>query len=222
LVAIAFVLAACASVQALTLADTTHFSVVSTFAPVLPKPFGGLRFSADGATLYAVGAADSASSALYSMTVTRDVNGRVATLGTPVKVFNGAPSFAEPAGLDAGVEFGPSGTLFYTYYPSPNLAQRPLGIAGSEQEAALPGVFSLAGLTFSPHRTDPGTGFGRLQVSTGISSFIYEVPLVASATPGLFVVPNGSSLSLFAKVYSAGPPRVGGQGVTGIQYVPGG
>jgi hypothetical protein len=118
--AIAFVLGACPSVRALTLADTTHFSVVSTFTPVLATPFGGLRFAADGATLYAVGGADSASSALYSMTVTRDVNGRVATLGTPVKVFNGAPAFPEPAGLDAGVEFGRSGRS-----GSPGASRRP-------------------------------------------------------------------------------------------------
>jgi hypothetical protein len=212
-----------ATAWAVTLADPVQFTIVATHTPSLPRAYGGIRFSADGTILYAVGDSDAPSSALYAMTVTRDAgSGRVVSLGTPTTVFAGEPSWSDPAGLDAGLEFGPAGTLFYTYFPSPNLAQRPGGLTGMESELTVPGVTSLAGLTFSPHRPDPGTGFGRLQVTTGLTHHLYEVPLAASATPGLFVIPQNQSLELFAKLYRPGPPRVGGQGATGLAYVPGG
>jgi hypothetical protein len=204
-------LASCGPAFAITLADPAHFAVAATYTPSLPTPYGGLRFSADGNTLYAVGGADDTGSALYSMSVTRDAMSRVVSLGSPVKVFDGAPSFAEPAGLDAGLAFGPSGTLFYTYYPSPNLAQRPLGIGGSENELVLPGITSAAGIAFSPFRTDPGTGFGRLQITTGTGSNVYEVPLTTTATPGLYAIPNGGSLTLFAKLFRSGPQSSAGR-----------
>src|SRR6185369_3412683 len=57
--------AACAPAFAITLADPAHFTVAATYTPSLPTPYGGLRFSADGNTLYAVGGADDTGSALY-------------------------------------------------------------------------------------------------------------------------------------------------------------
>src|SRR5262249_10193635 len=156
------------------------------------RPTGGMRFSADGTQLYVVGLADDNASALYRLPVTRNASTQEGiALGTPVKIFTGAnPDPTETdARLDAGLEFGPRGTFFYTYYPTSFIAQRPGGVTGTEQKFDLSALSSVSGLTFAAARTDPGTGFGYLNVSTGVSSNIYEVALVASGTPGVWV-PN--------------------------------
>jgi DNA-binding beta-propeller fold protein YncE len=123
---------ASASAHAITLADPAHFDVTHTFTPGLATPFGGLRFSSDGSLLYAVAAADGTSSAVRVMAVMRDASGEVTSLGAPVTIFTGASPDVDPAGIDAGLEFGPSGTLFYGYFPSAFLAERPFGIAGAQ------------------------------------------------------------------------------------------
>jgi hypothetical protein len=43
----------------------------------VPRPLGGLRLSANGATLYLVGAASSNTSAVYSLTVVRNLQNRI-------------------------------------------------------------------------------------------------------------------------------------------------
>jgi hypothetical protein len=71
---------------AITLQDPAHFQVARTFtvSPGVPRPIGGVRFSADGATLYVVGGADTATSALYRMAVTRSATTQeVTALGSP-------------------------------------------------------------------------------------------------------------------------------------------
>src|SRR5262245_8917101 len=212
---------------AITLQDPVNFQIPRTFtvSPGVPRPIGGLRFSADGNTLYVVGGADTAASALYRMTVTRSAaTQEVTALTSPVKVFNGSnplPNETE-SGLDAGLEFGPAGTFFYTYYPTNLLAERPGGVAGTERRVELSALVAVAGLTFAPARIDSGTSFGYLHVSTGLTSNVYEVPLVADTTTGVWVPNPSAAIRLFARVFRAGPPRVGGDGVTGIQYVPAG
>jgi hypothetical protein len=160
--ALAFaVLGVCGSAHAITLADPTSFSVVATYAPSLPTPYGGLRFSANGATLYAIGDADEANSALYSMAVTRDAMSRVASLGAPVKVFDGAPSFVDPRASTPGSSSGRAAPLLYL--PSvAEPAQRLGGIVGTEQEYALPGLSSASAPPSRPIAST-GTGFGRLR-----------------------------------------------------------
>src|SRR5213075_1872401 len=126
------------------LADPAHFANPRSFAvsPGVPRPLGGVRFSTDGGTLYVIGAADSSSSALYALAVSRHpVTGEVTGLGSPVKVFDGQPPSSDvPTGLDAGLQWSPgAGTLFYTYYPSTEIAERPGGVAGTQQRYAVGG-----------------------------------------------------------------------------------
>jgi hypothetical protein len=128
------------------------------------------------------------------------------------KAFGGTRS-----GLDAGWEVGPTGTLFYTYWIANWLGQRPGGVGGSETLLDLDtfGIpVSASGLTFSPHRIDPGTGFGTLQVTTNDAQTtflrdIYEIPLTpvgdGTFTPG-------------PPVLFATPAPVGS--LTGMQYAP--
>ena len=125
----------------ITFTDPANYGVKHTWSGVslgIPGPLGGLMFSPDGNTLYAVGASERTNSALYAVPVTRDPSTHEVTdLGpdtSVTKVFDGNPS---TAGLDAGLEFGPAGTFFYTYWPSNRLGERPGGIGGSEGAVVL-------------------------------------------------------------------------------------
>jgi len=210
-------LAAAPSLAAVTLEDPANFAVRHTYSSTdlgIPGPLGGLIFSADGNTLYVVGASEASTSALYAVPVTRDAaTSEVTALGPAAavtKAFDGTPT---TPGLDAGFDLGPAGTLFYTYWSSNRLGERPGGVGGAETQFNMANVgvpSSIAGLTFSPHRTDPGTGFGRMQISSWQGANLYEIPLTPAGggifTPGQAV--------LFVTL-----PQ---QGTGGIQYVPSG
>jgi hypothetical protein len=196
--------------SAIVLDDPDHFQVKGTWSATdlgVPPPLGGLAFSADGGTLYVVGDADEAGSGLYAVPVVRDNAGQVTDLGSGVLAFGGS------AGLDAGLERGPAGTLFYSYIRTNQLGQRPGGVGGAESvfDLGAHGVpAAISGLTFSPVRIDPGTGFGRLQISTTFGSELLEVPLVA-AGGGAFQ-PHAASVFVTLPLGS----------VAGLQYVPAG
>src|SRR5207245_2345559 len=120
---------------------------------------GGILFSPDGNTLYVVAASDTTTSALYAVSVTRSTttNEVINLVGPASKVFD-ANSPAAGTGLDAGWQFGPSGTLFYSYFPANVLAER---VGANEMQFNLNSLkvpSSVAGLAFSPFRVDPGTG----------------------------------------------------------------
>lgn len=172
-------------VRAAVVLEDPAYSLKRTWSgPVeLGVPFylGGLMFSADGATLYLIGESESSNSAAYALPVSRDATTREVTgFGSPSVAFHGDPGV--PGGLDAGFESGPSGTLFNTYYYGNVLAQRPGGVSGAEHlfDLSASGIpQSVGGLTFSPWRTDPGTGFGMMQVSVYGGGFeLYDVPLL--------------------------------------------
>ncbi len=175
----------------------------------IPANIGGLLFSSDGNTLYVVGAASGDGSGVYAVSVVRDPSTHEVTnlVGPATLVFAGAPPSAG-AGVDAGLEFGPSGTLFYSYFDANRLAER---VGGSEMQFNLTSLAvpsSVAGLTFSPFRTDPGTGFGRLQINTGRAATLYELSL--SAAGGGFFTPTGKTT--FATLPKGS--------LAGMQYVP--
>jgi len=203
--------------------DDPALSLGQTWSNValnLPQNLGGLFFSEDGANLYVVGDADNSSSELYSVPVTRDPGtGEVVMLGpnfAVTRVFGGTRT-----GLDAGWAVGPQGTLFYTYWDSNWLGQRPGGVTGTDEtlfDLSTIGVpVSAAGLTFSPHRIDPGTGSGTLQISTndGQVTFlrdIYEIPLTpvgdgtfTPGTPVLFATPAPVGSLTAIRYAPAGP-----------------
>jgi MYXO-CTERM domain-containing protein len=203
-----------APAQAFELEDPANFRLENTWSGTdlgVPGRLGALFFSVDGSTLYVVGNAEASSSALYAVEVTRSAQGRVVDLGpatTTTTVFEGTLT-----GLDTGLEIGPLGTLFYTYWSANHLGQRPGGFAGAETlyDMATYGVpRSVAGLTFSPHRTDPGTAFGQMQVSSWQGDDIFELPLTP-ATGGLF---TPGDATLFVSL-----PQ---EGTGAIQYVPSG
>lgn len=217
IVALAVVIVA-GPAAAVVLEDPANFAVKRTWSgPTelgIPANLGGLLFSADGATLYAVGNSERAASALYAVPVTRDpITHEVVDLGpigSVTKVFDGN---AATPGLDAGWDVGPAGTLFYTYWSANYLGQRPGGVAGAETlfDMATVGVpSSIAGLTFSPHVTDPGTGFGLMQISSWQGANLFNVPLTA-AGGGVF---TPGTVETFVTL-----PQ---QGTGAIQYVPSG
>ena len=203
------------SVAALSFAEPNKFHLSRTWtAPQLglEVPLGGLLFSVDGATLYVVGNSERDQSRLYRVPVVRAPSGEVTALGPARSV--SVAFWGAVRGLDAGLDFGPGGHLYFTYWPANIIAQKQGGISGAESRsnaASLGLPESVAGLTFSPHATDPGAGFGWMQLSiwslTGNRN-IYRVGLRPEAD-GRFL-PTGSEL--FAVL-----PR---QGTGAIQYVP--
>lgn len=201
---------AAARVYAIALDDEEHFQVKNTWSATalgVPTPLGGLVFSPDGATLYVVGGADKSTSVLYALPVTRDAADRVTGFGAAAPVFMGS------GGLDAGLEHGPAGTLFYSCFATNQLGERPGGVGSSETRLDLGphGVPSaIAGLTFSPFRIDPATGFGRLQISTSFGNVLYELPL-APTGGGLFT--PGDATPFVALPLAS---------ISGLHYIPAG
>jgi hypothetical protein len=156
----------------------------------IPTNLGGIRFSSDGSTLYAVGSADVPASAVYAIPVVRDgVTGEIIDLAMAAATPFFTANVSTPAGgLDAAPEEGPAGTLFYTYFNANDgnfIGQRRASDFMEMQFDLEPqGVpLWLGGLAFSPFRTDPGTGFGRLQVGVyngdpdTTPRDVFEVPL---------------------------------------------
>ncbi len=205
---------------AVTLTDPDNFGVKKTWSGSslgLPGNLGGLLFSPDGRTLYVVGDSETLKSALFAVPVTRDpATNEITDLGPADQVtvvFEGSRTYP---GLDAGWEVGPAGTLFYTYWPSHRVAERPGGVSGAETlfdmfPVGLPDF--VAGLTFSPHITDPNTGFGVMQVSIwdyGKNRDLYNVVL-NPVGEGLF---QPKQIELFV--------RLPWEGTGSLQYIPAG
>jgi hypothetical protein len=203
------------SAQALTLDDPANYHLKNTWSGAslgIPSHLGGLLYSEDGSMLYVVGDSEGSTSALYAVPVTRDPSTlEVTALGPAAAVtivFAGSK-----AGLDAGWDRGPAGTLFYTYWNANFLGERPGGLAGPEtlfDMAAVSLPSSIAGLAFSPHFDDPGTGFGQMQVSTWYGADLWDVALLPSGG-GIF---TPIAVSKFVTL-----PH---QGTGAIQYVPSG
>ncbi|MBI4821466.1 MAG: Ig-like domain-containing protein [Deltaproteobacteria bacterium] len=209
--ALAFMLVARPSL-AIQLDDPTNFQVVQIWRGVdfgVPGRLGGLLFSEDGQTLFAVGNAEASDSALYALPVSRDPStGRILSFGAPTLVFAGT---ATTPGLDAGLERGPEGTLFYTYWSAHKLGERPEANPGVETmfDMTPTGVpSSVAGLAFSPFLLDANSGFQRMQVSSWLGDGVYDVPLTPRGG-GIF---EPGAATLFVRL-----PQ---EGTGAIQYVP--
>jgi hypothetical protein len=212
--------------SAITLADSTTFTAKGTWdatALAIPLNLGGIRFSSDGTTLYAVGSADVPSSAMYAIPVVRDPSTHeivdlAMAAATPVFTAN----VSTPAGgLDSGPEEGPAGTLFYTYFNANGgnfIGERRAGdLMEMQFDLAPQGVpLWLSGLAFSPARIDAATGFGMLNVSVydgdpdTTPRDVFELPLSAAGT-GFFA--PGTATRLLSLADGT---------VNGICYVPGG
>jgi hypothetical protein len=221
--------------QAQTLADPVTFTVKRTFAGAtigVPQELGAALFSADGSTLYVVGNADRTNAdAVFAVPVIRDAGTQeIIDFGPSDAVTTVFEGTSLTGGLDAGLEFGPGGTIFYAYWLPNTLAQRPGGFGGTETVFDLTSVgvpVSGGGLTFSPFRCDTNTQFGQLQVSvydgdddsdpsTGPRN-IYDVALSAGSG-GLFTPTN-------ATIFAGLPPGTAGMPIgspTAMRYIPSG
>jgi hypothetical protein len=222
------VLGGAAASQAFTFMDPTFHEKGSWSSAMLgiPPPgyLGAIQFSADGNTLYVVGNSDTPASAVYAVPVTRDaVTGEVTDLGAASSTPFFSANVSTPAGgLDTGLEAGPGGTFFYTYFNANGgnfIGERAPSALGTEMQfnlAPLGVPLWLSGLTFSPFRMDPGTGFGNLQVSVyngdpdTTPRDIYEIALTPIGNG--FFTPGAKTLFL---TLAAGD-------VLGFQYVPSG
>ena len=194
--------------------DDTGFRVASVWTgsslgiPVSSDPacvitntctnLGGILFSPDGNTLYVVAASDTTTSALYAVSVTRSTttNEVINLVGPASKVFD-ANSPAAGTGLDAGWQFGPSGTLFYSYFPANVLAER---VGANEMQFNLNSLkvpSSVAGLAFSPFRVDPGTAVGTLQINARIPEIVPFGAVILSLAVGPAISQEG--VTVFVK-----------------------
>ncbi len=170
------VLAHATASRAVTLADPVTYTVKRTWSAAtlsIPTSLAGIRFAPDGNTLYAVGSADVPASAMYAIPVVRDPTTHEIVdlaMAAATPVFSANVSTAA-GGLDSGPATGPAGTLFYTYFDANNgnfIGERRPSDIGTETQydvAPLGVPLWLGGLAFSIFRTDPGTSFGRLNVS---------------------------------------------------------
>lgn len=201
-----------APANAIQLDDPNLFQLVQSWSGAtygVPGRPGAIMFSADGATLFVVGDSETASSALYALPVMRDpASQQVTGFGQATLVFSGDPTIP---GLDAGLDTGPEGTLFYTYWDAHFIGQRPVRTSTVETvfDMTPTGVpSSVAGLTFSPHLLDAGSNFAQMQVSSWLGNGLYNVPL----TP----LGGGRYQPGTAELFVALPQ----QGTGAIQYVP--
>jgi hypothetical protein len=189
--------------------------------PKLPPLYGGLAFKYDNANQIIIGGdANVAGGNLYSINVTRDVNGHITG-------FSGAAQFyAEAPYNDGGVVFGPNNVLFASRWPVNEMAQYLPGSTAPDKiiDMSLLGIASShAALNFVP----PGFGgAGRIKLVSWSGGEFYDatitpdgsgtynlngVNLVTTLTggpEGFVYVPLGSNLfanpSLIVSEYSAG------------------
>src|SRR5689334_4063026 len=123
---VVLVIAAAASAQAQVVQapfDADYSFVDLGSAPGVQANAGGLVFlPGDPDTLLIGGAANSALGKVYSIGVTRDVDGHVNGFDGTAVVYATAPGIGS-GGIDGGLSFGPSDVLFYTSYPDNSLGQ---------------------------------------------------------------------------------------------------
>lgn len=130
--------------------------------PGVPSSYGGLTLKWDDpSTLIIGGQANSASGKLYSIRITRDIDGHIAGFcsGDAV-VYAGAPY------NDGGVVFGPGNVLFLARYPVNEFAQIKVGSTAADKVIAMApfGVHtSTSSLNFVPAGLP---GAGRMKLTT--------------------------------------------------------
>ncbi len=172
--------------------------------PSVPFAQGGITFKFDDPnTLLVCGGAESASGAIYSIGVTRDVNGHI-------NGFAGdAVQMATAVNCDGGLAYGPGNVLFYARWPSNELGQIKPGSTITDKviDVAALGVESaLSTLNFVPPAFPGG---GTLKLAT------WDLGQWNSAT----LAPDGTGTFDLATLTAIPASRAPG-GPEGILYVP--
>src|SRR5688572_3365655 len=170
--------------------------------PELPPPAGGLTFMpGDPDTILIGGAANTLSGEIFSIGVTRDVDGHI-------NGFDGTATFFADAnspggGIDGGLSFGPNGVLFYTSYSDNHLGQIETGSTAPDRLIALTplGVASSVGaLAFVPPGF-PGAGRMKLAQYNGNGNW-YDVALTPDGGGTFDVTPT------FVRAINFGPEGI--------------
>lgn len=193
----------------LTRAQTIAPAFVSNYSFVdlgsaagVPINYGGLTLKAgDPNTLLIGGSADNSAGAIYSIGVTRDVDGHI-------NAFSGTASlFSTAANIDGGLAYGPGGVLFAATYSNNQLLQIKPGSSSPDKVIDL----SAAGITPSTGNVSfvpagfPGAGGIRILSYSGGGFY------TGTLTPDGLGTYNLSGVALQATV---------GGGPEGIIYVP--
>ncbi len=194
-------------VQAQTL-DPAYSGAYTLFdlgsASTVPPLYGGLTLLAgDPNTLLIGGNANGASGAIYSVKVTRDVNGHITGFNGPATFYASAPY------IDGGLSYAPNGDLLYTAYPTNQIGEIKPGSTSPDKLIDLSplGISSSVGsLGFVPAGF-PGAGSFKIASYSG--GGFYNAQLVPDGS-GTYDI-TGVSLS-----------SIPGGGPEGITYVPAG
>ena len=134
-----------ATSNAVTKTVPTGYKVENQFSlpDGIPTPLGDVTFSADGNTLYILGAAESADSGVWSVPVARDpVSRRVISLGSATLFFSFPPNYGS---IDTSLEFHPSGngTFFFRANDVDPVTYDPVAGGGDVGERTSDGTITL-------------------------------------------------------------------------------
>lgn len=180
-----------------------NYSYVSLGSPTgVPANYGGLTLKAgDPNTLLIGGAANNATGGIYSIGVTRDIDGHI-------NGFSGSATLeASSPQIDGGLSYGPGGVLFATGYPNNALMQFKAGSTSPDKSTTLTsfGITSSVGsVQFVPAGFG---GAGRMKIVSYSGGGFYDVTYAADGF-GTYDI-TGATLKL----------NIGG-GPEGIAYVP--
>ncbi len=174
--------------------------------PGVPFNYGGIAFKHDDPDLLLIGGhANNADAAIYSIRVTRDVDGAIDGFDGSAVVYAGAPF------IDGGLTYGPGNVLFFSTYSNNMVSQLKLGSTGPDKTTNMDTVVnpSLGSLQFVP----PGfPGAGRLK----IASYTFSQWADLSYSPdGLGTFNLGTTANTLISFVDGG----GGTGPEGIVYV---
>jgi len=170
--------------------------------PGVPSAYGGVTFKRnDSSKLLIGGAANGPSGAIYEISVTRDLTGRLTGFSGTATQVSTAPY------IDGGLCYAPNGVLMFATYPTNELGQIEPASTAPDRTIALSGV-GITGTTGTLNFVPTGfPGAGQLKIATYGGSNFY----------GCTIAPDGNGT--YDVTLVNGPVQIGG-GPEGLLYVP--
>jgi hypothetical protein len=193
--------AACANVTIAAAFATDYTCTDLGNVASVPGSYGGVTFL-NNSTLLLGGRANQAGGAIYTLGVTRDMDGHINGFSGPANLYASAPQ------IDGGLSFGPGGVLFATGYPNNTLLQFEPGSTAPDRIinlSALGVASSVGALAFVP------TGFagaGSLKFASYNNGSFYDASLTPDGNGTYDVTINGPGIFI-------------GGGPEGLVYVDG-